>query len=529
MVGGTSWWQHGIIYHIYPRSFQDTDGDGIGDLRGIEERLEHIAGLGCDAFWISPIYPSPMRDHGYDVADYTGVHPLFGTLEDFDRVVAKAKSLGLKVILDFVPNHTSDQHPWFLESRASRESEKRDWYVWRDAKPDGSPPNNWISVFSGSAWEWDEATGQYYLHSFLTEQPDLNWRNPEVRAAMYDAMRFWLDRGVDGFRVDVVYYCMKDPELRDNPPNPGWKPGMPEIDTLLQTHSNDHEDMAIVIAEMRGVIDEYDDRLLIGEIYLPLERLMAYYGRDLSGAHLPFNFQLILTPWTAREVRALVEQYEGLLPEGGWPNWVLGNHDQTRVAARVGEAQARIAAMLLFTLRGTPTLYYGDEIGMPNVEIPPGRGEDAWGRHEAGFTRDPQRTPMQWDASRYAGFSTVEPWLPLSPDHAVRNVELQDRDPGSMLTLHRRLIALRRASPALAIGDWSGIATEGDVFAFKRRHGGDELTIVLNFGTAEEAVPDLGLAGGVGRISLSTHLDREDERVGPGVVLRPNEGVIIVA
>lgn len=529
MVGGTSWWQHGIIYHVYPRSFQDTNGDGVGDLKGIEQRLEHIAGLGCDAVWLSPIYTSPMKDHGYDVADYTGVHPLFGTLEDFDRLVAKAKNLGLRVIMDFVPNHSSDQHPWFLESRSSRDNPRRDWYVWRDAKPDGSPPNNWISVFSGPAWQWDETTGQYYLHSFLAEQPDLNWRNPEVRAAMYDAMRFWLDRGVDGFRLDVVYYCMKDPELRDNPPNPGWKPGMPEIDTLLQAHSNDHEDMAIVVAEMRRVVDAYEDKLLIGEIYLPLERLMAYYGRDLEGTHLPFNFQLILTPWNAREVKALVEQYEGLLPQGGWPNWVLGNHDQTRVAGRVGEAQARIAAMLLFTLRGTPTLYYGDEIGMPNVEIPPGRGEDAWARHEAAFSRDPQRTPMQWDDSAYAGFSTIEPWLPLSADHQARNVALQDRDPGSMLTLHRRLIALRRASPALAIGAWSGIETTGEVFAFERRHGGDELTVVLNFGTREEAVPNLHLAGGAGRIALSTRLDRDDEAVGPGVRLRPNEGVVIVA
>ena len=356
------WWKRGIIYQIYPRSFQDQNGDGVGDLAGIARRLDYLSWLGVDAIWISPIYPSPMADFGYDVADYCDVDPLFGSLADFDDLVRAAHARGLKVILDFVPNHTSDRHPWFLESRSSRASPKRDWYIWRDGR-NGGPPNNWVSQFGGSAWTYDPGTGQHYLHSFLREQPDLNWRNPDVRAAMLDVLTFWLDRGVDGFRVDVIWLLIKDEALRDNPENPGWQPSQATINRLLQVHNADQPDVHDVIRDMRSLLDRYDERLLIGEIYLPLERLVAYYGKDLSGAHLPFNFQLILTAWKADAIARLIDEYENALPPGGWPNWVLGNHDQPRIAARVGEAQARVAAMLLLTLRGTPTMYYGDEIG----------------------------------------------------------------------------------------------------------------------------------------------------------------------
>ena len=404
------WWKHGIVYQLYPRSFQDTNQDGVGDLPGITERLDYVAGLGVDAIWISPIYPSPMADNGYDVADYCGVDPLFGTMEDLDRLIARAHALGLKIILDFVPNHSSDRHPWFAASRSSRADPKRDWYIWRDAKPDGSPPNNWVSNFGGSAWQWEEATGQYYYHAFLKEQPDLNWRNPDLRDAMHDVLRFWLDRGVDGFRVDVIWHLIKDAGLRDNPPNPGWHPGRPEIESLLQIHSSDQEEVHEVIAGMRKVLDAYPDRVLIGEIYLPTERLVAYYGEGLSGAHLPFNFQLIQTAWNARAIARMVDEYEAAIPPGGWPNWVLGNHDQPRIAVRVGAAQARVAAMLLLTLRGTPTLYYGDEIGIGRVEIPPDRVQDPWEKNEPGlgFNRDPERTPMQWDASSVSPASATE-------------------------------------------------------------------------------------------------------------------------
>ena len=364
------WWRVGAIYHIYPRSFQDSNGDGVGDLEGIRRRLDYLVWLGVDAVWISPFYPSPMRDFGYDVADYCGVDPIFGSLEVFDKLVADVHARGLKLILDFVPNHTSIEHPWFRESRAAK-GDKRDWYIWRDGAPSGSPPNNWLAHFGGAAWTFDEARGQFYHHAFLPEQPDLNWRNPKVREAMFDVLRFWLRRGADGFRVDVITHLIKDEGLRDNPENPAWTSTRPGVERLLQTHSSDHPQVHAVVAKMRGVLEEFDDRLLIGEIYLPMERLIAYYGENLAGAHLPFNFQLIDAAWDAATIGDLIEAYEAALPEGAWPNWVLSNHDRPRVAARVGEAQARVAAMLLLTLRGSPTLYYGDELGIGKVEIPP--------------------------------------------------------------------------------------------------------------------------------------------------------------
>jgi alpha-glucosidase len=525
----TTWWKRGIIYQIYPRSFQDSNGDGIGDLNGIGARLDYLARLGVDAIWISPIFTSPMADFGYDVADYCGIDPIFGTLEDFDRLVAQAHARDLKLILDFVPNHTSDRHPWFLESRSSRANRKRDWYIWRDARPDGGPPNNWISNFGGSAWAWDEATGQYYYHAFLKEQPDLNWRNPEVRSAMYDALRFWLDRGVDGFRVDVIWHLIKDAEFRDNPPNPAYRPGQPEIGRFLQVHSADQPEVHEVVTEMRRVLEQYPERVLIGEIYLPVERLVAYYGRDLSGAHLPFNFQLVQTAWNAREIARLIDEYEAALPEGGWPNWVLGNHDQPRIGARVGEAQARVAAMLLLTLRGTPTMYYGDEIGIGRVEIPPEAVQDPWERNEPGLGlgRDPERTPMQWDGSPNAGFTGGRPWLPLDPSYPARNVKALAEDPMSILTLYGRLIELRRQHPALSVGRYTPLAASGDVLAYERQHGTERLVVVLNFGRQEHRLPLP--PGSHGRVLLSTFLDRSGERIGPEFSLRPDEGLIVVA
>ncbi len=522
-----TWWKNGVIYQIYPWSLQDTNGDGIGDLAGIRSRLDYIVDLGVDAIWISPIYPSPMADNGYDVADYCNINPIFGTIADFDTLIADVHARGLKLILDFVPNHTSDEHPWFVESRASRTNPKRDWYIWRDAKPDGSPPNNWLSNFGGPAWQWDETTGQYFYHAFLAKQPDLNWRNPEVRRAMYDTLRFWLDRGVDGFRVDVIWHLMKDADFRDNPPNPAWQPGRPEIDSLLQIHSTDQPEIHEVIAEMRQVLDAYPQRVLIGEIYLPIERLVTYYGRDLTGAQLPFNFQLIQAAWNASGIAKLIQEYEAALPEGGWPNWVLGNHDQPRIAAKVGAAQARVAAMLLLTLRGTPTLYYGDEIGLARVDIPPDRVQDPWEKQEPGlgFGRDPQRTPMQWDTSPGAGFTTGEPWLPLSTDCTDRNVEVLSADPVSILNLYRRLLTLRRSTPALSIGDYGTIRNEGLALGFTRVSPQEEVAVLLNLGAepVEWALSD----GRKGRLLLSTMLDREDEPAGPVVHLRANEGLMV--
>ncbi len=519
------WWQHGVIYQIYPRSFQDSDGDGVGDLNGIRARLDYLQWLGVDAVWISPVYPSPMADFGYDVSDYRGIDPLFGTLEDFDRLLGEAHARGLKVILDFVPNHTSDRHPWFLESRAARNSPKRDWYIWRDGKPDGAPPNNWISHLGGPAWTRDETTGQYYLHSFLREQPDLNWPNPDMRAAMYDVLRFWLDRGVDGFRVDVIWLLIKDEALRDNPPNPGFAPGQPAIDRFLQRYNADQAGVHDVIAEMRAVLDGDNERVLIGEIYLPIERLVTYYGTNLRGAHLPFNFQLINAPWTASDIARLVRDYEAALPQGGWPNWVLGNHDRPRIATRVGEAQARVAAMLLLTLRGTPTLYYGDELGIGPVIIPPEAAQDPWEKNEPGLGlgRDPVRTPMAWDASAQAGFTAGQPWLPLHPDHATRNVQKLRDDPASLLTLYSELLALRRQRAALSVGTFTLIGVQGDALIFAREHGGERLIVCLNFGDREQPIALPDLAGAT--LLLSTHPDRVTALT--NLTLQPHEGLVI--
>ncbi|HTT49760.1 MAG TPA: alpha-amylase family glycosyl hydrolase [Pseudolabrys sp.] len=518
-----SWWKSAVLYQIYPRSFQDANGDGIGDLAGITARLPYLAELGVDALWLSPIFVSPMADFGYDISDYTAIDSLFGSLGDFDALLREAHARGLKVLLDLVPNHTSIEHPWFKDSRASRESAKRDWYIWRDPAPGGGPPNNWLSEFGGSAWAFDERTGQYYYHAFLPEQPDLNWRNGDVRAAMHEVMRFWLKRGVDGFRVDVIWHLIKDAEFRDNPPNPEFREGDLPHRRLLPFYSADRPEVHEVIRELRAVVDEFSDRLLIGEIYLSPERLVTYYGKGLAGAHLPFNFSLIETPWSARAVAKLIDRYEALLPPGAWPNWVLGNHDRPRIASRVGDRQARVAAMLLLTLRGTPTLYYGDEIGLPQVQIPRDRLRDPVARSVPALGRDGCRTPMQWDASRFCGFSAPPPWLPLSEDAAARNVAVQSGDPGSPYNLYRRLLSLRRRHPALAIGGYRPIPAEGDMLAYIREQSGERLLVALNFGSAPASLS----FPYHGTVALSLLGDRSGESLRGRVDLAGNDGLLV--
>jgi alpha-glucosidase len=518
-----AWWQSAVIYQIYPRSFQDSNGDGIGDLRGIEQRLDTIKELGIDAIWISPIFPSPMADFGYDVAGYCGVDPRFGTLEDFDSLLAAAHARDLKLLLDFVPNHTSDQHPWFVESRASRDNPKRDWYLWRDAAPGGGPPNNWISDFGGSAWQWDEATGQYYYHAFLKEQPDLNWRNPEVRQAMMDVLRFWFARGVDGFRIDVLWHMVKHADFPDNPANDAWQAGWPEYMTVHQLHSTDQPEVHDIAAEMRDIADAFGARVLIGEIYLPVPKLVGYYGTtERPGVHLPFNFQLIGAEWNAQSLARMIADYEGALPGEGWPNWVLGNHDRPRIATRVGEAQARVAMMLLLTLRGTPTLYYGDELGMADVAIPADRIQDPRELNEPGIGmgRDPVRTPMAWDAGANAGFTSAEPWLPLHDDWRVRNVSAERHDAHSMWCFTQRLLALRHQYPALATGDYAGIEVGGDLLAYERRSGDQRLVVVLNLGTDPQNFSIPEWAEGLS-VLLSAQGGRDPALLGP------NEGYIL--
>lgn len=402
------WWQSGVIYQIYPRSYMDSNGDGIGDLRGVISKLDYLANtLGVDAFWLSPFYKSPMADFGYDVSDYCDVDPIFGTLADFDELVKEAHARNLKVVVDFVPNHCSDQHPWFVEARSSKDNPKRNWFTWRDPKPDGSPPNNWLSVFGGPAWTLDPQTGQYYLHSFLPQQPDLNWRNPEVKAEMFKAMRFWLDRGVDGFRIDVAHFIMKDPELRDNPLNTGGasqmqKP-MGDYDSQIHLYDKGHADNHPLYREIRALLNEYDKiapRMSVGEIHIfDWEEWATYYGNPDDEVHLPFNFALVGAPWRADVLRTVVDNVERVLTRGQQPNYVFSNHDEPRISSRLGAESARSVMMALLTLRGTPTMYYGDEIGMVNGDITPDMIIDPWGKNYPELGRDPERTPMQWDSS----------------------------------------------------------------------------------------------------------------------------------
>ncbi|HEU5057112.1 MAG TPA: alpha-amylase family glycosyl hydrolase, partial [Kofleriaceae bacterium] len=486
--------------------FHDSNGDGMGDLEGVRRRLEYLEWLGVDAVWLTPFHPSPMTDLGYDIVDHTGVAAHAGTHDDFARVVEEAHRRGMRVILDLVPNHTSDQHPWFIESASSRASARRRWYIWADPAPGGGPPSNWQSDLGGSAWVFHQPTGQYYYHAFARDQPDLNWREPAVRAAMFDVMRFWLDRGVDGFRVDVLWHLAKDARLRDNPPNPDFNPANDSpCQEIMQIYSADQPDVHDIVAELRHVVDEYDDRLLIGEVYLPVSDLVRYYGAERSEVHLPFNFQLVQAAWDAPHVRRVVDEYEASVAAREWPNWVLGNHDQPRVASRIGSRQARVAAMMLFTLRGTPTLYYGDEIGMENAAIPREemRDERARSCDGKGIGRDPFRTPMRWD-----------------------EVARQTEDPGSMLSLHRRLIELRRRSPALLAGEYRPVDLRGPVFAYLRVQGDQAFLVALNLNDLPRtiALPP-GIGGG--RVEISTRDHRGGRATGERIDLAADEGLVI--
>jgi alpha-glucosidase len=530
------WWQRGVIYQIYPRSFKDTTGNGVGDLQGIIDKLDYLndgteTSLGIDAIWLSPIFPSPMADFGYDVSDYCDIHPLFGDLTTFDRLLDEAHRRGIKIIIDYVPNHSSDQHPWFIESRSSRDNPKRDWYIWRDPKPDGSPPNNWGSFFGGPAWTFDGATGQYYLHQFVKEQPELNWRNPAVRTAMMDVLRFWLERGVDGFRMDVVGLLIKDAELRDNPPNPKADPNLPPNDIFgrqLQIYNQDQDEVHDIIRDFRRLLDEYGDRCGIGELWFELPRWIKYYGESNDGLHLPFNFRLMWQPWQAQAMRRSVDELEAALPPFAWPNYVLGSHDFPRLASRFGgQAQARLAAMMLLTLRGTPTLYYGDELGMENGVIPPDKIQDPQGINLGPErTRDVCRTPMQWSDEPHAGFSDVEPWLPVSADYATQNVAAQLANSTSTLNLYRQLLWHRRQRSALYGGSYQSLDVgDDDCFVYLRTTGDERLLIALNFAGAQRRISVPG--EGDGQIVMSTHLDRESPVALASLELRPYEGLIV--
>ena len=462
------WWQRAVLYQVYIRSFADSDGDGVGDLRGIVDRLAYLEWLGVDALWLSPVTVSPDKDWGYDVADYTDVQPVFGDLPALDELITKAADRDIRVVVDIVPNHSSDQHPWFQDARASRESRHRDWYVWADPKPDGSPPNNWRSTFGGgSAWMLDERTGQCYLHNFLPEQPDLNWWNEDVRSAFDDILRFWLDRGIAGFRIDVAHGIVKDLELRDNP------------DPAISTYNANRDDVHEVLRRWRRVVDAYEpERVLLGETWvMEIERLARFYGSGEDELHLAFNFPFTFCELDAEALRTVVETTERALPKPAWPVWMLSNHDIARFPTRMAGGdprKARAALFLLLTLRGTPVLYYGDELGMPQADVPPERRRDMDGR-------DGARTPLPWNGA------WEKPWLPLTAE--VAPVAAQRADESSFLNFTRALIAQRRANPDLVDGNYETLPSPEGVWAFRR---GEGTTVAVNL-SDEAAQLDRGL------------------------------------
>jgi alpha-glucosidase len=485
------WWRGAAIYQIYPRSFADSNGDGIGDLPGITAWLDHVAGVGVDAIWLSPFFASPMRDFGYDVADYCNVDPVFGTLADFDALVERAHGLGLKVIIDQVYSHSSDQHPWFQESRSSRDNAKADWYVWADAKSDGSPPNNWQSVFGGPAWQWDARRGQYYLHNFLTEQPDLNVHNPEVQDALLGVARFWLDRGVDGFRIDAINFAMHDPELRDNPPAPpGGKRTRP-FDFQQHIYNQSHPDIVKFLERLRSLTDSYDDRFTLAEVggEQPLSEMRAFTAGNarLNSAYgFDFLYAEALTPELVARVM------KDWPDDAGWPTWAFENHDAPRALSRwVDEAHrdqfARLKMLLLCSLRGSIILYQGEELGLPQVEVPYDRLQDpeAIANWPHTLSRDGARTPMPWSADEAnLGFSTGEPWLPFGPSHRALSVDRQDHDAGSLLAFTRQCLDLRKAHSALHHGRIALVEAGSQRLIFDRMNGGETLRCTFNLSDA---------------------------------------------
>jgi len=496
------WPEGAVVYQVYPRSFQDSDNDGIGDLPGITSRLEYIKELGVTAIWLSPFYPSPMADFGYDVADYCNVATLFGTLDDFKELRQKSAALGMKVMVDLVPNHTSDEHPWFQASRLSPSNEYGNWYVWRDGRLDDDghrrPPNNWLDALTGhSAWQWDDGRRQYYLHSFHAKQPDLNWANPEVREAMKQVMRFWLDLGVDGFRVDAVYWMSKDPLLRDDAPNEGYIFGEdPPYESLIHNNSHGWPMVYSHLNELAGVLKEAPyqakERFMVTEAYPdrhnPVASYMAFYeGVDLQVA-APFNFEGVSLPWQAQAWRRFLKTFHTtLLAESPLcvPSYAFGNHDQPRLASRIGTDAARSAAVMLLTLPGMAFIYYGEELGMVDVPIPLQNIQDpaALGDPAKGQGRDPARTPMQWTAGVNAGFTNgPRPWLPLAPDFQRRNVDAQVADASSMLSLYRHLGGLRQRSAVLRYGTLEVLdLKQAYVLAYMRHYQGQSLLVVINF------------------------------------------------
>ena len=527
MADTHSWWQRGVIYQIYPRSFLDTDGDGIGDLRGIVRGLAYLAWLGIDALWISPIYPSPMADFGYDISDHTAIDPRFGSLADFDAMIAEAHRLGLRVILDYVPNHTSDRHPWFLASRTARDDPTATGTSGAIRRPTAGRPTTGGACSGAARGRGTRRRGSTTITPISASSPI---STGGIRRSSGPCSTCCAS-GSSGASTASAWTpsasSWRTTRFATTPPTPTIIPDSAPTTRSLAVYTADRPETLRMVALMRGLVDRYPDRLLIGELYLPIERLVAYYGVDGDGVHLPANFHLISVEWQTRRIGQLIAAYEAALPAGGWPNWVLGNHDKPRVSSRIGPAQARVAAMLLLTLRGTPTLYYGDEIGMADVEIPPGLVQDPWERNVPGLGlgRDPERTPMQWDASPHAGFTVGRPWLPVARDATAVNVARERDDPTSMLMLYRRLIALRRAHPALSVGRYEPVDAMGDVLAYARGAGANQCLVALNLGSTPQNLR-VPAAFRDARVLLSTALDREGTVIGDSLALRGDEGVV---
>ena len=493
------WWRGAVIYQIYPRSYQDSNGDGIGDLAGIRQRLPYIAGLGADAIWISPFFPSPMKDFGYDVTDYRGVDPMFGSVEDFRVLVDDAHHLGLKVMIDLVMSHTSDQHPWFTESRSNRENHKADWYVWADAKPDGSPPNNWLSIFGGSAWEWDSNRLQYYMHNFLTSQPDLNFHNPDVQNELLDMVRFWLELGVDGFRLDTINFYFHSQTLKDNPPLPPEQRNAKTAPAVNPYNYQDHlydksqPENIEFLKRFRAVLDEFPAAAAVGEVgdsQRDME-ILAEYTRGDDRIHMCYAFDFLAPdPLTAEKVREVAEKFEVGAPDG-WSCWAFSNHDVVRHASRWGaferdpERYLAVIAGILFTLRGSVSIYQGEELGLPEADISYEDLQDPYGiRFWPKFKgRDGARTPMVWSSNLpNGGFTTGKPWLPVPDIHRAMAVNTQQGRDGSIFEFYRDFLEFRRADPALIKGDISFVDTPDDVVAYIRDDGETKILCAFNLG-----------------------------------------------